>query len=221
MANILKNTSGQIWENTEGKIFTSTPMNQNVIQDGLAFWGRADSNFLTIVDGLVSEAYDVRGTGVKMTQSTVINRPAYTPNSLYITLANQKLTRASNSALSMFLVFKGNGTGGVGLGYDFYNGIFSSGVSPVLCSYKKSNTYQTFFDNDVKYVNTTGPRPTSGVVLHTLTSFLSNTSLSVGDLAGNAGNAYSIYEWGWYNRVLNELEVVYNTNALNARYSIF
>ncbi len=72
---ILRNTEGKIWANENLIPIRNRPFEETILQNGLVFWGRADSNYLTVVDGLVSEVYDIRGTGIKMSQSTVTARP--------------------------------------------------------------------------------------------------------------------------------------------------
>ena len=97
MERILKSTSNQIWQNTANKIIKDRPFSETVIQDGLTFWGSGDINFQNIVSGQIKESYDIRtipsklgiemggdGSGLKFTQSTIINRPTLENNYIKI-----------------------------------------------------------------------------------------------------------------------------------------
>jgi hypothetical protein len=47
-----------------------------------------------------------------------------------------------------------------------------------------------------------------------------NVTFDVGSVSPLATSAGEIYEWGWYNRLLTESEVIYNQNALMKKYGI-
>jgi hypothetical protein len=73
---LLKNSEGKIWANNAGKILLGKKFSEDVIQDGLTFWGRTNPLFLTLINGYVSEAYDVRGNGTKMIQIQSLTDPS-------------------------------------------------------------------------------------------------------------------------------------------------
>lgn len=219
MASIIaKSSDGKIWKNSDGKILKAKTFSQEVIQNGLAFWGSADPNFLTIVDGLVSEAYDIRGTGVKMIQNTVIYRFGHSINKLTSNSANPKLSLSNQIVKSMFIVVKCSiSSDSWGLGHTYHRGIELYPSNIRYTNYSGTSGYYSI--NGVKKIAASSS--TSINVIHSIDSY--DGSLNTMNL-GSYGNAYmtaEIYEWGWYNRVLSEMEVIYNINALNKKYAIF
>jgi len=221
---IIQNDAGKIWINADNKIIKTRPFSETVIQDGLAFWGAGDPNYLTIINGFVSEAYDIRGTGEKMIQNTVINRLTHTNN--YLTqsdIVNSKsLSKSVTNVKSLFVVMKlsinNNRTWGLGindsnmLGYYLVSNI-GLYISPSIKSY---------YFNDIK--KSISSYTTSNIILHSFDNINLNGNIYLGVI--NQSFPYNdlnprIYEWGWYNRVLKEQEVLRNVNALNTKYSIF
>ena len=127
MSRILVDPSNKVWKRDVGggdiRIVKDRPFNQDIIQTGLSFWGRSDESLLTLVGGLVSEAYDVRdgyGGARKMVQGTAIRRYTYTSNSLYRPSSTDVfgLTKSNTTCYSGFIVCKAIGNTpieGVGL----------------------------------------------------------------------------------------------------------
>ncbi len=105
--NLIQNLDNTIWRDATGKLLMSRPFEQTIIQEGLTFWGSADPSYLTIIDGKVSEAYDIRGTGQKMIQNTVLRRMTYTKRYLKVT-GQQFLATATNDSnfKSAFIVVR-------------------------------------------------------------------------------------------------------------------
>lgn len=218
----IKQASGEYIKDSNGIYLKSRPFNQQVIQSGLSFWGSSDPSFLTIVDGKISEAYDIRNTGIKMTQPTVLSRPEL--SGWYINFKNlQTLTIASQSVKTVFIVMKVNAqiaTSGGGL---------ISGVGNTVFGALLTNTFRNLVSNVQRpfYANISKINSTFTFVAGTTYSYTSlyeitttSASMSIG-VFNNATWDISVLEWGWYNRVLTEQEVVYNQNALNAKYLIF
>lgn len=227
MNNILKDGSGNILKDSLGNIVKERPLNQSVIQDGLQFWGQADVNYLTIVDGLVSEAYDIRGTGVKFSQSTITKRPYLSANKLVMngTTLNSSLFGYSH----LFIVLQNTGGSNNYKGIGVYNnpfntlGFFSNAYTGHMLS-NDGGIDRIFYINNTKYTTRQGIN-TNKIILHTVTPITNNpiVGLRIGNIIDNApNNEYlEVYEWGAYNRLLSEAEIFYNINALNAKYSIF
>jgi len=221
MADIfIKNASGEIWKNSEGAILKAKKFNEMPIQQGLTFWGAADPRYLTLVDGLVSEAYDVRGTGAKMAQVTIANRPSLYSNSIRFT-GNHKLT-ITTTALNGFIVFKSvaNTGNNIGLGGARLSYLGERQDRPGFINVGAILDY--YYGNNVKF-NTFMPQNNNLQILHTINGNLivNNNTMILGTLYNETVPDVQIVEWGWYNRVLAELEVIYNINALNAKYQIF
>jgi hypothetical protein len=224
MDKLLINDSGQLWRSGEGKLIRGRVFSQDVLQDGLVFWGAADPNYLTLVsDGVnqrVSEAYDIRGNGLNMIQNTLVDRPLHLAN--YIQFANKEfLSMAAQSAKSMFIVMKLNATTlqwkGIGLSTTILGAHAGGNFNNLV-----STTPRLHYINLISKTGST-PYNINRNIFHTLfdTSIV-NQIMRVGSVNTETYIAtYNIYEWGWYNRVLTEHEVIYNINALNAKYSIF
>jgi len=226
MEKIIKNDAGKISLNQDNKILKTRPFTETVLQDGLSFLGSAaDPAYLTLVNGLVSEAYDIRGNGNKMIQNTILNRPQLIGN--YLNCVDiKKLTMSNASAKSMFIVISGISTNnsdlygiGYGEGGSASNWI-TLGKQYNITQYSHCNAginQKIFYANLSKGLTS----PVGYKILHTLNDpLIVNTIISVGSLYSATSNC-KIYEWGWYNRILNETEVLYNINALNTKYSIF
>jgi hypothetical protein len=56
-------------------------------------------------------------------------------------------------------------------------------------------------------------------IISSLDPVNSYSTMYLGDLAD--ANGCKVKEWGWYNRLLSETEVIYNINCLNQKYAIF
>ena len=216
---ILKSTSDKIWVNSAGKVMKAKKFNESVLQVGLSFWGAADPAYLTIIDGLVSEAYDIRGTGQKMVQNTVTRRPKLILNELLFSRSNDSLYMNSQSARSVFIIMK------IPVGGQTVHGIRGSsmdlGTTTSQYGYGQypTYTYNYYFNNIEKTVLTSNPF--TYVILHSKYDFNTiNSLITIGDFYGYQLNCY-IKEWGWYNRILTDIEINYNINALNAKYQIF
>jgi hypothetical protein len=222
----IKQATGEFMKDSNGIYLKSRPFNQQVIQDGLSFWGSADPNYLTLIDGLVSEAYDIRGTGQKMIQNTVANRPILLNNSLLFD-STDILSKANESAKTMFVVINAKysgtlGVGGIGtsqadglkeLGSLWSNQGYTQTSSPIYMFYNSDKRSTAFPAASISNVN---------VILHSFYDFnIINKTMLVGGALYSSSGSVKIIEWGWYNRVLTEPEVIYNINALNAKYSIF
>jgi hypothetical protein len=219
MDKLLVNDSGQLWRSADNRLIKGRVFSQDVLQDGLVFWGAADPNFLTLVDGLVSEAYDIRNTGAKMIQNTVANRPPYSSGN-GIDMGGKELTANFTSTVrTMFHVILAKANSPsllLGNSSNYLEAAFGYTKYTIV----NSSTYY-HYRNLGKFNSLTG-QPSAitigqKMVAHTLDDF-NKTNYTMRLYA--ATNAYVI-EWGWYNRVLTEQEVVYNVNALNAKYSIF
>jgi hypothetical protein len=221
---ILKNNAGKIWVNGAGKVLKAKQFSEIPIQDGLAFWGQADPALLTIVDGLVSEAYDVRdgyGGARKMIQNTVSLRPSLITD--YLLFNGKNIVINSQNLKSMFVVISArtylsglliNGTY-KGIGVVNTNNYIKSGGSV----FPGSNIPGEYF-----YANNTKTQLQETVgewfICHSLTD-LNVINLPI-YLTSQTDTYNAMFkEWGWYNRVLSETEVIYNINCLNQKYSIF
>jgi len=236
---ILKNNAGKIWVNGDGKVLKAKQFSEIPIQDGLAFWGKADPALLTTVDGLISEAYDVRdgyGGARKMIQNTAINRPEYINNSIRSTVINtttghQSLSMASQNIRNMFICLKVISAtvyiNGISVAYNaglIAPGLGQSGGNKFGFPLNNGIEWQDSYINNNKLDNTyyTGVLNTI-YIQSTLTDVkYINSPIYIG--AGRTSTTPSIveiYEWGWYNRVLSETEVIYNINCLNQKYSIY
>ncbi len=223
MADIfIKNTNGEIWKNTDGAILKAKKFNEIPIQQGLSFWGAADPNYLTLVDGLVSEAYDIRGTGAKMIQNTVANRLIYEGNYIRLINSSDHLAKISENASSMFIVCyipldnTTNNPTGIGKQSGFGLGVHTK------MTYYVNSTSSIAYVNDIKYnplVNISG---IGSKIMHTITNpAIVNSTIKIGDYETTGQANFRIYEWGWYDRVLTEMEVIYNINALNMKWGVF
>ena len=215
---ILKSTSDKIWVNSAGKVMKAKKFNESVLQVGLSFWGAADPNYLTLVDGLVSEAYDIRGTGEKMIQNTVINRPAFTSNMIGDgASASKYLNMSGQNIRSMFIVMIPTNFF-CGLGTSYSVPYIGRGITKLGLLTSSISTYNSYVNN-IKY--TDGYTFSNNSIKYIISSLdsVNYSIITLGDLAG--GKGCKVLEWGWYNRVLSELEVIYNINALNTKYSIF
>jgi hypothetical protein len=227
---VLKDSSDKIWLNSDGKVLKDFPIYPSPTQRGLQFWGRADASLLTIDDGLVSEAYDVRdgyGGTRKMVQATVGNRPSFVTK---ITISGDKFLSANSStdSKSGFIVLsigsttftenlsglirRGAAAGSDGVGLGIRNSVFKFPKYDINNEYYRNNAKQTSTSSII----------TQPTILHSLGTWI-NISGVVSIGSGRIGyNAYlDILEWGWYNRVLSEKEVQYNVATLNTRYNIF
>lgn len=228
MVAILKDQNNRIWKDTSGRILKSAPFNQQVLQSGLSFWGVSDPNFMTLVSDKISELYDFRDTGKtgvtygKMVQDTDANRPVF--NGIEINFQNDWITHNfTTSAYTFFIVSKNGGRSGIGVASsgseNYFLGTNDSGnISLNKDSISYSNKY--FYKNTTKSIT---PVSGSGVynIAHSLDLFLQIGNISVGLMRTISGTNYDVKEFGWYNRVLSESEIVYNINALNAKYNIF
>lgn len=229
---ILKNADGKIWKNSDGKVLKARKMSQTVIQNGLAFWGAADPNFLTLVDGLVSEAYDLRETNFgspvygKLSQSTVAYRAEYSGNILnsyggllFANGSTKNLNKTATAVKSAFIVAKsiaGNGYQGIGTAYNYTLNLTSANnTSYYLVNNGQSYYYQNLNKRNASFNNT------GFTVLHTFDNFNTSGQVYIGNIVvGSLNLNIIIVEWGWYNRLLNETEVIYNQNALMKKYGI-
>jgi hypothetical protein len=217
MADIfIKNPTGEIWKNSDGAILKAKKLNEMPIQQGLEFWSAADPAYLTIIDGLVSEAYDLRGTGQKMIQPNIVNRFTFINGIIYASYSeiNKYLYKTNVNIKTGFIVMKAPNI-------TQQTGLWVSNSLALWTNSADQYTIGLFFRNNIKY-NITASVPnivTNRKIMHTLTDFnQTNITLRVHDLGYGPTE---LLEWGWYDRVLTEMEVIYNINALNAKYSIF
>jgi len=223
MADIfIKNVNGQIWKNSDGVILKAKKFNEMPIQQGLSFWGAADPNYLTVIDGLVSEAYDIRGTGAKMIQNTVSARPVFNTNYLSFVGTGLQLQISLSGIRSIFLVFHSYAQNNPRLGFGYSDSSFIGDRVTQGHGMFVNAVAKTFYRNNTKYTSYVSPT-NSFVIAH---SFTNDLNVSAGFFLGASYPAAQISpcfvkEWGAYNRVLSEMEVIYNVNALNAKYSIF
>jgi hypothetical protein len=217
MASIIaKNSDGKIWKNSDGKILKAKTFSQEVIQNGLSFWGAADPNYLTLVDGLVSEAYDIRGTGSKMIQATVANRPLYTLNRLYFSSLNHSLSITSTVYSAFIVLAYSSGFIGIGNGGSANTYLGMGDFTGNSAVHRIGSNQQTLYRNLTKGSN---------IASSINTYYALSTLQALGVNNPVLGKQYTpvfgyIKEWGWYNRVLNEAEVIYNQNALMTKYGI-
>jgi len=237
---ILKNNAGKIWVNGAGKVLKAKQFSEIPIQDGLAFWGQADPALLTIVDGLVSEAYDVRdgyGGARKMDQTNVSDRPILNSDHLFFTGQNKTLLGTSQLMVDRFIIFKSNtntnySADGLSSGLNKtirYNvlgaiGSLVSGVGGIAWlgnNVRHSSGLSPFFHNNIKY--TLGKSySTDKCIMISLGNPYVTDYPCIGHGRGDSfSGEFQLYEWGWYNRVLSETEVIYNINCLNQKYSLF
>ncbi len=224
---IIDNVSGKVLKDSQGRILKDRPFNETPIQDGLVFWGQAAPEYLTIVDGLISEAYDVRGNGLKMVQNTVAERLYFANNEIYGGSVLKSLSIANQTVKSIFMVAKlevGFGAQNLvlsagevnrnGLGY----GMFTSGWGTFdSINY---NILKPFYANNTKYTEGIA-RNTTYRIYHSLYDFTFNNLNMILKMQAQLPIIPLIKEWGWYNRLLSEQEVIYNINALNAKHQIF
>jgi len=217
MERILKDNTNKIWVNTSNQIIKERPFSETVIQNGLVFWGQANPDYLTIVDGLVSEAYDVRGTGTKMIQNTVSWRPTFGINCLQFRL-NGQLYISGTSASTLFLVCQNAG------GSSYYKGLGSSN-GDMIGWINYNIIYKASGVNSYYYLNTLRTNSlqanSNKIILHSEQP-IAMTTVNLGKTVINQSTEYlDVYEWGWYNRVLSVQEIIYNINALNIRNKVF
>lgn len=224
---IIKNYAGKIYINGDNKIIKTRPFSETVIQNGLQFWGAADPAYLTLVNGLISEAYDIRGTGQKLIQNTVVNRPTFIDNCFFIDASklNYLISNSSYIIKEMFIVLQYSAsTGNV-----VFTGIGTT--TNVLGSineaerHRINDTPSAFYKN-LNIISVDATYTTSFQIKHSIGgsyNFNSAFNFNVGCFFGTmgAGKTIKIKEFGVYNRVLNITERLYNINALNAKYSIF
>jgi hypothetical protein len=236
MASIIaKSSDGKIWKNTSGKIIKAKVFSEDVIQNGLVFWGRADANLLTLVDGLVSEAYDVRETNFtsptygKFIQNTVTYRGLYNAFG-YIdfsdaTTSYKALTKTNSINIkSLFVVFRVKTPGNIsriGIG----GGAVESrlgGYNSALLTYNINSTSTSpfYINNEYKTASVSSTSYPNFVIMHSIADFNYSSNLVVGNVYPYGNGGY-LKEFGYYNRVLSTFEIIYNINALNAKYSIF
>lgn len=218
MTKILKDQSNRLWKDNTGKILRTQDFNTQVLQSGLSFWGIADANYMTLVGGKISELYDFRDpskTGAtygKMVQYTDINRPIFQNNGIYVSSTNGlKLTSPSTTTRSLFIVSK-RLTGSPNdccLGTAGDNGIRNSGLfsSGLGTMYTNTTKHSTSFSSIVEILYVAGSVSDFNAVSATLSIYNTN------------GSGY-VYEFGWYNRLLSEQEVLYNQQALMQKYNI-
>lgn len=152
MEKIIVNQDNKVWKDSSDRIIKTRPFSEDVLQKGLVFWGNSKPENLTIVNGLVSEAYDIRDTGhnwsLKMTQEVVTNRPIYTQAKIVFN-GYQWLQSITNNSKSLFIVMKQNyGTPfGIGckrlLGTQYYLGGTSTAntysVNNIISVYYRDN----------------------------------------------------------------------------------
>ncbi len=227
---IIDNVSGKVLKDSQGRILKDRPFNETPIQDGLVFWGQAAPEYLTIVDGLVSEAYDVRGNGLKMVQNTVVKRPSYNGSLKFV--GKQFLTSLNNepNTKTFFIIIKNvssspNSYAGIG-NMNTYSGSYQRILGKLGHEWVHllvEGNYASFYKNNA-IVNRVLAVNNQKNILH---SIVNVNFLNIPILLGSISDLHSfntdfeISEWGWYNRVLLEQEIIYNINALNAKYQIF
>jgi hypothetical protein len=130
-----------------------------------------------------------------------------------------KFLSLSSTIKSGFIVMKKNGGSINGLG-NASAGFDQLGII-VNAGYRRSSVEKTFYKNLTKYVGVQAAVAVNEVfALSTVTDYNFTGSLQIGTTnTTQPGNDY-ILEWGWYNRVLTEMEIIYNQNALMKRYNI-
>ena len=224
---ILKDSStGKIWVDGAGKVLKARKFSETVLQNGLGFWGIVDRQYLTLVDGLVSEAYDIRGTGEKMIQNTVAYRPAYTQGLGYINFPgsiSMMSKTLSSSIYTSFLVaaFSTSGASNGGrMGIGQYNSTNRMGNVGGAVRCHIGNVEKPYYLNAVKKTASAVPPNMSIVVMHSFVDgAMLSGSVNVGKLYATTVDEY-LFEWGWYTRLLTEIEVIYNVNALMKKYGL-
>lgn len=207
VATFLKTPDNNIWKDADGVLLKTIPFSTDVVQRDLSFFGMADLSYLTLVNGAVSEAYDIRGTGNKMIQNTVVYRPVYTNGQLDF-VQKTLSTTATQNYKSVFLVIKY-----VSVGYlentitgllNRYNVFYTDTNTPVICNLSEIGNSEV---GKLCVVHT-----------HSLPVRTSLSAVIIGSL-GSYSN-YSIKSWGWYDRVLTKAEAKHNVNALMQMFNI-
>jgi Ca2+-binding RTX toxin-like protein len=220
---ILIDSQGKIWRNASGQILRNRPFNEMPLQDGLVFWGAADPDYLTLVDGRVSEAYDIRGTGVKMIQNTVASRLSYNNLGFIFATGDSQSFGATISTRSAFIVIaRTNGLGGTSnvMGITNNGSLFSSGLGTASANvFIVGGTSYSLLANETFAMSPIASNLNQVYVLvgdfpTTATGLLMHT-------AHTGGARANIYEWGAYDRVLSLGEKIYISNAINARYNLY
>jgi hypothetical protein len=205
----LKTSAGEIIKTSGGKVIKVRKFSETVIQDGLQFWGVAQPDKVTLVDGLVSELYDVRDNNLKVIQPTVSSRPGFYNNKLIFSGIKQ-LYATNQNVSSMFMVFSGGS-----LFYIYAYSTYKFGKLNYM-NYYVNNVAKDFYADLTK---TTSILNNTLKSFHTLYDFnVINATLTIGGY-GSTTNV-KLHEFGWYDRVLNETEVLYNQNALMTKYNL-
>ena len=215
---IIKDTNGKIWKDSTGKILKARKFSETVIQNGLTFWGAADPNYLTLVNGLVSEAYDIRNNGLKMIQNTVSERPYYSSGYLRTYGTGKLASNFTTNALSMFLVLKCSASynGMTGLGSSIS---YNLGTNGSIVQYAINNVSSPYYLNNTYYSAATSANTTIKVMHTIANSAIYSQTMTLGEISNNLNYVY-MYEWGWYNRVLNATEIIYNINAMMTKHNL-
>lgn len=214
----VKNSNGEFYRNELGfqkdQAYSDLPW-----PDGLLFLGAADSNYLTQVDGLISESYDIRGTGTKMNQNTVSYRPYLDTSLGYPTIRfdgdYKRLEIAGQSVRSAFIVLKLVALSRIVLGYPSGNAYIganvNSGYTYSMGSYYKNLTLSS---GNSSYGTTT-------CILHTVTDFaISNKTISLGHTTSQNNINQHVLEWGFYSKLLNTQQTVYNLKYAIQKYNL-
>ena len=144
---ILMNSNGKIFMNTDNIILKSRPVSQELIPNGLFFWGVADPSYVTVDSGYVTRLNDVRGNGRYMIQNTVASKFYYTNTANGYALdinryADIKMNCSNSSKMyNMFFVAKKylTNTNGI-IGNKYLGSIFCPSS---YCSIVKSKSLNT------------------------------------------------------------------------------
>lgn len=227
---ILKNIDGNILIDENDNVLRRSLFTTDVIQTGLVFWSSSEIANLNIIDGLIASAYDIRDPShvgsLYMTQGNSSLRPSLNQYGAFVIQPSVKYLTATQTTVmySAFLVGKCVTTGGDAavtqaalLGY----GRRGIGGTRNYVRYQLATvSYTTAFYNGVKYNNLNLSIATNAYyIIHSKFDIRLSNSFVLGCGSGTANT--SVLEWGWYNRILNDKEIIYNTNALNEKYNIF
>lgn len=225
MTKFAKDSNNQLCKDSSGKLNVNIPVEHQPLQNGLLFWAVDRPENMTIVNGQISELYDIRKNGLKLTQSNVSLRPYFYNDSIYngfnFYLSLSGLAWKSGFiVLSMISTSANDGvSSGISTASSSYTGVgfFASnklgaakgsagavvGLSSVVNGVVKNYTYGTSVIGNWYVINSI------------------NDSLGASDLYLKGRDAYYVKEFGVYNRILTEKEGLYNDSVMKLKYSIY
>lgn len=229
------NTTGEAIVDSNNRTIKDIPFNQYPIQDGLVFWSNTQSQNIVLIDGKVYQAYDIRDTNhtnsLYMVQNSSTNRPIYNYYYKDSTIRTQSTSLYLNSSQSSvmksaFLIGRTVEVGGDSaasqnslLGTQHQHSGIGGSSGAIRYQLGGSNFKRAYVNNSLYTNCNVNIGVPNYFIIHTAENMNLSTPVTLGYGVNNG--SISILEWGWYNRVLNDAEVIYNINALNQKYNIY